>query len=428
VYNAAGIAVPPAVASLNLAVMRRDGRQFLHVTSLRPVDADHLHLYLELTDHGQRAVRLVTLWLTPDPAPAAPPMTAPAGPVLLPTVPAPRVERAAPAGAPAIVAPAPEAAIMPAPLRARVEAATPAPKHLPVRAAVTATSANADEAPSATHRPASRASIEPAPLRAHDPQSATCAGHGAEAQACAALGARNAELRARIGKLEARVDTLRASLGAAAMPAQTPAAARAAPDTDADAGKGHGAAKSQLHDSVEKAAPAPAHAPVAKEGIDDKAKAGAGNGSQESAGRDAEASPEAATEAKDHKEHKDGGDDKQAREPASPDAGAEASRPPAGPKPISSIKPLVPHKPKTPPADDGLPWGWIAGGLGALAGAGAIGALVVARFRKRGGAAPAEPGWLSGLRGRLRARGAGTAHVEPGAEAASAPVAPAGAE
>ncbi|MFS2020491.1 FimV family protein, partial [Massilia sp. CT11-108] len=70
VYNGAGIAVPPVLSSLNLSVMRRDGRQFLHVTSLRAVDADHVHLYLELVDKGQRAVRLATLWLTPDPNPA----------------------------------------------------------------------------------------------------------------------------------------------------------------------------------------------------------------------------------------------------------------------------------------------------------------------------------------------------------------------
>jgi Tfp pilus assembly protein FimV len=70
VYNGAGIAMPPVLASVNLSVMRRDGRQFLHVTSLRPVDGEHLHLYLELADKGQRTVRLATLWLTADPNPA----------------------------------------------------------------------------------------------------------------------------------------------------------------------------------------------------------------------------------------------------------------------------------------------------------------------------------------------------------------------
>src|SRR5690349_9818388 len=38
VYNGAGIAMPPVLASVNLSVMKRDGRQFLHLTSLRPVE------------------------------------------------------------------------------------------------------------------------------------------------------------------------------------------------------------------------------------------------------------------------------------------------------------------------------------------------------------------------------------------------------
>ena len=80
VYNGAGIAVPPVLSSLTLTVMRRDGRQFLHATTLRPVEADHLHLYLELVDHGQRVVRLATLWLTPDPNPAPAIVPAPAEP------------------------------------------------------------------------------------------------------------------------------------------------------------------------------------------------------------------------------------------------------------------------------------------------------------------------------------------------------------
>ena len=72
VYRGANIGMPAVLSTLAMTVTQRDGRQFLHVTSLRPVDAGHLHLYLELTDKGQRAVRLVTLWLTPDPNPPAP--------------------------------------------------------------------------------------------------------------------------------------------------------------------------------------------------------------------------------------------------------------------------------------------------------------------------------------------------------------------
>jgi hypothetical protein len=89
VYRGANIAMPTVLSSMNMSVMQRDGRQFLHLTSLKPVESEHLHLYLELVDGGRRAVRLSTLWLTPDPNPAPPP------PVRL-AEPAPPVETPAP--------------------------------------------------------------------------------------------------------------------------------------------------------------------------------------------------------------------------------------------------------------------------------------------------------------------------------------------
>src|SRR4051812_36177506 len=75
VYRGANIALPPLLASVNVTVVQRDGRQFLHITSLKPVETDHLHLYLELDDGNRRAVRLSTLWLKPDPHPAPLPAT-----------------------------------------------------------------------------------------------------------------------------------------------------------------------------------------------------------------------------------------------------------------------------------------------------------------------------------------------------------------
>jgi hypothetical protein len=81
VYRGATVDMPAVLASLNMGVMRRDGRQFLHVTSLTPVQADHLHLFVELGDGGRRTVRLATLWFTPDPTPPAPaPAPVPAEP------------------------------------------------------------------------------------------------------------------------------------------------------------------------------------------------------------------------------------------------------------------------------------------------------------------------------------------------------------
>jgi hypothetical protein len=67
---------------------------------------------------------------------------------------------------------------------------------------------------------------------------------------------------------------------------------------------------------------------------------------------------------------------------------------PAGPAPISSIKPLLPHKAKAKaaPPDDGLPWGMIGGGLAMLAALGGAAALLRARFfARKGGKAKADP-------------------------------------
>ncbi len=72
VYRGANLDMPAVLASLNMNVMRRDGRQFLHITSLKAVDADRLHLFLELADGGRRTVRQATLWFSPDPSPPPP--------------------------------------------------------------------------------------------------------------------------------------------------------------------------------------------------------------------------------------------------------------------------------------------------------------------------------------------------------------------
>lgn len=294
VYNGAGIAVPPVLSGLNLSVMRRDGRQFLHVTSLRPVDADHVHLYLELVDKGQRAVRLATLWLTPDPNPAPPPVRAPApapAPVadvaLLAQVERARTARAAPA--------------------ARPEPAKPvAPPPVPV-----------------VKRP------KPVAVARAEVQPPTCPRPAEEVQACAALGAKNDELRSRLGQVEDRVKTLQVSLAAPTV--------------------AHEAAKPEVKP---------------------------------------EANPEAPKEAP----------PKEADKPAAPPPPK-----PVGPRPIHSIKPLVPHKPKAPPPPEaGLPWGWIGAAIGVLALSGA-GAYAVVRRRKATPAANETPGLFKTLKARFAA-------------------------
>ncbi len=96
VYNGARIRMHPILANLTMSVMRRDGRQFLHITSTRPVDSEYVHLFLELADGPRRDVRVATLWLTPDPAPPPPPAPAPV-PKAEPAEPAAAAEKPEPA-------------------------------------------------------------------------------------------------------------------------------------------------------------------------------------------------------------------------------------------------------------------------------------------------------------------------------------------
>ncbi|CUI08088.1 type IV pilus assembly protein FimV [Massilia antarctica] len=97
VWRGANVRMHPVLSDLSLSVMRRDGRQFLHITSVKPVESDYVHLFLTLGEGGRREVRAATLWLSPDPQPAPPPPPVPApmpapAPVP-PTAPAPPAAR-----------------------------------------------------------------------------------------------------------------------------------------------------------------------------------------------------------------------------------------------------------------------------------------------------------------------------------------------
>ncbi len=72
VYKGANIAMHPVLSNLNMSVMRRDGRQFLHITSIKQVDSEYVHLFVELIEGGRRSVRTETLWLGKDPSPPPP--------------------------------------------------------------------------------------------------------------------------------------------------------------------------------------------------------------------------------------------------------------------------------------------------------------------------------------------------------------------
>ncbi len=73
VYRGANISMHPVLASLNMGIMRRDNRQFLHITSIKPVDASYVHVFFELIAGNRSSVRGTTLWLTQDPNPPPPP-------------------------------------------------------------------------------------------------------------------------------------------------------------------------------------------------------------------------------------------------------------------------------------------------------------------------------------------------------------------
>jgi pilus assembly protein FimV len=203
VYHGANIAMPVVLSSLNMAVMQRDGKQYLHLTSLKPVDADHLHLYLELVEGTHRSVRLSTLWLGADPNPAPPvPTVAPVREEVPALAPA-RTRQ--PASAPA---PAPERASPPAPTIVRAAPAQAAAKPLPARFA---------------------APVHHLPL-AEKPAPAACTPQpDNEARACIALDSKNAALRVQLAQLEKKVQVLQVSMHGGSTPPAAVKPAGAAP-------------------------------------------------------------------------------------------------------------------------------------------------------------------------------------------------------
>ena len=189
VYRGASMSVPPALSSLQLSVVKQGGKQFVHVTSSKPVDTDMLLLFLELGQGASRDVRLATLFLAPDPHPAPPP---PPVALLVPVV--------------APTPPPPVMVVQPAP---RVE--------LPVHA-VAVVAAPLHFAAVNTALPAS---VRPAPV-------ASCKASSTN-QACVVLDTKNVALQAKLTGLENKIKLLEASLApvAAAAPVVKPAEAHA---------------------------------------------------------------------------------------------------------------------------------------------------------------------------------------------------------
>lgn len=308
VYRGANVTMNPALASVRMQVERRGGKPVLHVTTTRAVEADYLHLYVELGVPGKQEVRLATVWLQRDPNPPPPP--APAAPVA-PAVPQAsamtpaqaeqitaqaRAARAAAAGksaatgAPAGSGATPAAATAstsgtasaaggtaamapvrdrskPAPLPSVHEAETGAPGEVKAAgqarriAGVLVSPDGKPLKPSAREDTAevpvgvSQALLPLAPLPlpkgVKRPASASCPAGGISAKECVALDNHNAEISTKLTELEGKLKTLQGALGGA-VPAAKSAAPAAAHGDDA------------ANPATAKAAPGAAAAPVAK--------------------------------------------------------------------------------------------------------------------------------------------------------------------
>lgn len=226
VYRGANIGMPAVLSTLAMRVSQRDGRQFLRVTSSAPVESSRLHLYLDLADGGTRDVRLVTLFIAPNPNPPAPvvPLPVPTPTPAPASVPMPMPAKAL-APVVADLSAAPAAAPKPITVKPRPPKPSKVPK--PPHPATPATPVVAEKVAPAPEPAAVTPALTPVskplsvpvalPVSASAPASAaTCAPASSvdSATMCAALDAKNAQLREQIGTLEDKVRVLQVALGA----------------------------------------------------------------------------------------------------------------------------------------------------------------------------------------------------------------------
>lgn len=317
VFRGANITMNPALSSVRMSVVKRDQKQFLHVTTTRPIDADYVHMYVELSAAGRQDVRLATVWLQADPNPPPPPAPVTASvpmPSAMTSADAERIaaqaraERAAaspavPAAAPVRdrTRPAPLPSLhesetgVPGALKAAAAAATPrqtptvavrdlpsriaeamgTPRSAPAAApAPAATSASvpvkpsakrdATAADSAVPLPVAQALLPlgPLPLPAgvkRPAAPAACAPSGISAKECKALDAHSQALSSKLVELEGKMKALQGAIkGSAATPAAAPAAA--APAAAPKVGQAATAVLAAAGSSVAAAVAAPASA------------------------------------------------------------------------------------------------------------------------------------------------------------------------
>jgi hypothetical protein len=238
VYRGANIGMPAVLSTLAMRVSQRDGRQFLRVTSSAPVASSRLHLYLDLADGGTRDVRLVTLFMAPNPNPPAPVVPLPASTPVPAPAPVP-IPAKAPAPVVADLSAAPVAAPKPITVKPRPPKPPKVPK--PPHPVTPATPVVAEKVAPAPEPAAATTTSTPVPKPLPVPvalpvsasaSAATCAPASSvdNATVCAALDVKNAQLREQIGTLEDKVRVLQVALGASpSAVVQDKVAPRAAP-------------------------------------------------------------------------------------------------------------------------------------------------------------------------------------------------------
>lgn len=250
VYRGANISMNPALAGLHMAIVRRDGRQYLRVSTTRPIEADYLHLFLELSGAGRQEVRAATVWLQADPNPGgragAAPMAAVGSPAPAPLPPAPvsasEASHAEPAAAGrSRAAPMPSLHESEVGVAGGLRASAPAP----ARRAAPASKPVAGRSASAVEQPAPADGAVPAhvaqallpmpnlPLPKgvkRAPAPAACSASPAvAAKECAAFDAHSQELNSKLSELEGKLKVLQGALGGtAAANGAVPAAAASA--------------------------------------------------------------------------------------------------------------------------------------------------------------------------------------------------------
>ncbi|NRR30960.1 LPXTG cell wall anchor domain-containing protein [Oxalobacteraceae bacterium] len=261
VYAGSNIRMNPALSGVHMSVLRRDQRQFLHITTSQPIEANYLHLFVELGAPGRQVVRAATVWLQSDPRPAAPPPVAVTAPLAASleqgeTVPSDAALLAAMARARRLAA-AQHAAPAPAPVAAARRAPSPRPAATStVASAQAAADVAAPEQPLKIVEPKRVPALEAAraepkaPVRAPAAAPAACAAKGGiSAKECVALDYRNAALSSKLVELEDKLKVMQFALEgkrAPAVRAPVSAAAAAVPGAAAASGTGHGATAAQV--------------------------------------------------------------------------------------------------------------------------------------------------------------------------------------